>query len=41
MALHPQIVELMRRAEEAGIRPNHELTPVEAREQMEVTSKVR
>ena len=35
MALHPQIVELMRRAEEAGVRPTHELPPVEARAQVE------
>ncbi len=35
MALHPQIVELMRRAKEAGVRPTHELPPVEARAQVE------
>lgn len=41
MPLHPQIVALMERAAAAGARPTHELTPEEARAQMEEMSKVR
>lgn len=41
MALHPQVIELIRRAKEAGVRPTHVLTPAEAREQMERMSKMR
>lgn len=41
MALHPQVVELIRRAKEAGVRPTYELSPQEARDQMEQMSKVR
>lgn len=41
MALHPQVVDLIRRAKEAGVRPTHELSPHEARAQMEQMSKVR
>lgn len=41
MPLHPQIVELMKRAEAAGVRPTYELTPDEAREQMEEMSRQR
>lgn len=41
MDLHPQVIDLIRRAKEAGMRPTHELTPQEAREQMEKMSKTR
>ena len=41
MALHPQVVDLIRRAEEAGVRPAYELSPREARVQMEQMSKTR
>jgi acetyl esterase len=41
MALHPQVVDLIRRAEEAGVRATSDLTPDEARAQMETMSKVR
>jgi acetyl esterase len=41
MALHPQVVDLIRRAKEAGVRPTHELSPQEARAQMEQMSKIR
>ena len=41
MALHPQIVDLIRRAEEAGVIATHEMTPREARAQMEKMSRIR
>ncbi|MEP4380755.1 MAG: alpha/beta hydrolase [Alphaproteobacteria bacterium] len=41
MALHPQIVALIERAEAAGVRPTHELTPEEARVQMDEMSRER
>lgn len=41
MPLHPQIVALIDRAAEAGVRPAHELTPAEARAQLEEMSRVR
>lgn len=41
MALHPQIIDLIRRAEEAGVRATSDMTPDEARAQMETLSKVR
>lgn len=41
MALHPQIVALIERAAAAGVRPTHELSPEEARAQMEEMSRVR
>lgn len=41
MALHPQVIDLIHRAKEAGIRSTHELSPQEARDQMEQMSKVR
>lgn len=41
MALHPQIVALMERAAAAGVRPTHELSPEEARAQMEEMSRQR
>jgi acetyl esterase len=41
MALHPQIVALIERATAAGMRPNYELTPEEARKQTDVMSKLR
>jgi acetyl esterase len=41
MALHPQIIDLIRRAEEAGVRPVYELSPRDARAQMEQMSKIR
>lgn len=41
MALHPQVVDLIRRAEEAGVRPAYELSPREARTQMEQMSRTR
>lgn len=41
MALHPQIIDLIRRAEEAGVRPAYELSPQDARDQMEQMSKTR
>lgn len=41
MALHPQIIDLIQRAKESGVRPTHELSPQEARDQMEQMSKVR
>ena len=41
MALHPQIVALMERAAAAGVRPTHELTPEEARAQLEDMSRER
>lgn len=41
MPLHPQIVALMERAAAAGVRPTHELTPEEARAQMDEMSRER
>ncbi|MBS28720.1 MAG: hypothetical protein CL566_07325 [Alphaproteobacteria bacterium] len=41
MALHPQIIELIHRAEQAGVRPTHEMTPHEARQQMDEMSRIR
>jgi acetyl esterase len=41
MALHPQIVALIERAAAAGVRPTHELTPEEARAQMDEMSRER
>ena len=41
MALHPQVIDLIRRAEEAGVRPAYELSPRDARAQMEQMSKIR
>ena len=41
MALHPQVIKLIRSAEEAGVRATSDMTPVEAREQMETMSKAR
>ena len=41
MALHPQIVALIERAAAAGVRPTHELTPEEARVQMDEMSRER
>jgi len=41
MPLHPQIVALIERAAAAGVRPTHELTPEEARTQMEEMSRER
>ena len=38
MALHPQVIDLIRRAEEAGVRPAYELSPRDARAQMEQMS---
>lgn len=41
MPLHPQIVALIERAAAAGVRPTHELTPEEARTQMDEMSRER
>lgn len=41
MSLHPQIVALMERAAAAGVRPTYELSPEEARAQLEEMSKTR
>ncbi|MDA0786359.1 MAG: alpha/beta hydrolase [Proteobacteria bacterium] len=41
MPLHPQIVALIERAAAAGVRPTHELTPEEARAQMDAMSLER
>ncbi len=41
MALHPQIIALIERAAAAGVRPTHELTPEEARAQIDEMSRVR
>ena len=41
MPLHPQIVALIERAAAAGVRPTHELTPEEARVQMDEMSRER
>lgn len=41
MPLHPQIVALIERAAAAGARPTHELTPEEARVQMDEMSRAR
>ena len=41
MPLHPQIVALIERAAAAGVRPTHELTPEEARVQMDEMSRAR
>jgi acetyl esterase len=39
--LHPQIREVLRVMAEAGLRPIEEMTPAEAREQMEATARAR
>ena len=39
--LHPQIREVLRVMAEAGLRPIEDMTPAEAREQMEATSRAR
>jgi acetyl esterase/lipase len=39
--LHPQIVQVLKVMEEAGLRPIEAMTPVEARAQMEATSRAR
>jgi acetyl esterase len=39
--LHPQIQQVLRMMAEAGLRPIEELTPAEAREQMEATARAR
>jgi acetyl esterase len=39
--LHPQIQEVLRVMAEAGLRPIEEMTPAEAREQMEATARAR
>jgi acetyl esterase len=39
--LHPQIREVLRVTAEAGLRPIEEMTPAEAREQMEATARAR
>ena len=39
--LHPQISEVLRVMAEAGLRPIEEMTPAEAREQMEATARAR
>jgi acetyl esterase len=41
MPLHPQIVALIERTAAAGVRPTHELTPEEARTQMDEMSRER
>jgi acetyl esterase len=41
MPIHPQIVALIDRAAEAGVKPAYELTPEEARAQLEEMSRVR
>ncbi|MBN43000.1 MAG: lipase [Alphaproteobacteria bacterium] len=41
MPLHPQIVALIERGVASGARPTHELSPEEARAQMEQMSKAR
>jgi acetyl esterase len=41
MPLHPQIVALIARAADAGVRPAYELTPAEARAQLEEMSRNR
>ena len=40
-SLHPQIQEVLRVMTEAKLRPIEELTPAEAREQMEATARAR
>jgi acetyl esterase len=40
-SLHPQIQEVLRAMGEAKLRPIEEMTPAEAREQMEATSRAR
>src|SRR5215831_12026991 len=39
--LHPQIREVLKVMAEAGLRPIEEMTPIEAREQMEATARAR
>ena len=39
--VHPQIAEVLRAMAEAKLRPIEEMTPVEAREQMEATARAR
>jgi acetyl esterase len=39
--LHPQIREVLKVIAEAGLRPIEEMTPAEAREQMEATARAR
>jgi acetyl esterase len=39
--LHPQIREVLKVMAEAGLRPIEEMTPAEAREQMEATARAR
>src|SRR5260221_6495931 len=39
--LHPQIREVLRVMAEAQLRPVEEMTPAEAREQMEATARAR
>src|SRR5215469_15484051 len=39
--LHPQIREVLEVMAEAGLRPIEEMTPIEAREQMEATARAR
>lgn len=41
MALHPQVVALIDRAAQAGVRPAYELSPEDARAQLEQMSRVR
>lgn len=41
MALHPQVVALIERAAKAGVRPAYELSPEDARTQLEDMSRVR
>ena len=40
-SLHPQIHEVLRVMDEAELRPIEEMTPAEAREQMEATARAR
>jgi len=39
--LHPQIRDVLKVMAEAGLRPIEEMTPIEAREQMEATARAR
>src|SRR5215472_1853356 len=39
--LHPQIRDVLKVMTEAGLRPIEEMTPAEAREQMEATARAR
>src|SRR4051795_6740960 len=39
--LHPQIIEVLKLQEAAGLRPIEAMTPAEARAQMEATARAR